>query len=108
MSGKQFSLAELSTFNGKDDKCPIYIAIKYTVYDVSSSRHMYGAGKSYNVFAGKEATRGLAKMSLKLEELEPIGVWDDLPQDEAKTLQEWIDKFVAKYPIVGTVQHSKL
>ena len=42
--------AELSQHDGSNDK-PIYVAIKGTVFDVTKKADMYGAGKSYNIFA---------------------------------------------------------
>lgn len=82
------SLEELQAYNGQDADKPIYVAIKGprhrpslrmslltpdtfhegTVFDVSSKRDMYGLGASYNIFAGKDGSRGLGKSSLKPED----------------------------------------
>lgn len=48
---------QLALFNGTDTTIPVYIAINGTVFDVSQGRHTYGPGGSYNVFAGRDATR---------------------------------------------------
>jgi predicted heme/steroid binding protein len=48
---------QLALFNGTDPKLPIYLSINGTVFDVSEGRHTYGPGGSYNVFAGRDATR---------------------------------------------------
>ncbi len=40
------------------------MAIKGKVFDVSGKRDMYGPGAGYNVFAGKDASRGLGKLDL--------------------------------------------
>jgi hypothetical protein len=37
---------------------PILLALNGTIYDVSSNPHTYGPGGPYNVFAGRDATRG--------------------------------------------------
>jgi predicted heme/steroid binding protein len=48
---------QLQLFNGTDPKKPIYLAINGTIFDVSKGRHTYGPGGSYEVFAGRDATR---------------------------------------------------
>ena len=48
---------------------------------------MYGPGKSYNIFAGKDGSKGLGKSSLKTEDAIPD--YSDLPDNERKTLDEW-------------------
>lgn len=55
------SLAKLAEFDGKDASKPIYVAIKGKVFDVSAKREMYGPGAGYNIFAGKDASKGLGK-----------------------------------------------
>ncbi|PGG95802.1 hypothetical protein AJ79_09862 [Helicocarpus griseus UAMH5409] len=49
--------AQLSLYNGTDPSLPIYLAINSTIYDVSANPRIYGAGGSYNHFAGVDATR---------------------------------------------------
>lgn len=44
-------------YNGTDPDQPIYLAINGTVFDVTAGRHTYGPGGSYEVFAGRDATR---------------------------------------------------
>jgi len=48
---------QLALFNGSDPEKPIYLAINGTVFDVTEGRHTYGPGGSYEVFAGRDATR---------------------------------------------------
>lgn len=50
---------ELSGHDGQDASKPIYVAIKGKVFDVSAKREMYGPGAGYNIFAGKDASKGL-------------------------------------------------
>lgn len=57
------SVAELSAHDGRDAAKPIYVAIKGKVFDVSPKREMYGPGAGYNIFAGKDASKGLGKLS---------------------------------------------
>jgi len=48
---------QLALFDGADPRKPIYLAINGTIFDVSEGRHTYGPGGSYEVFAGRDATR---------------------------------------------------
>ena len=82
----------------------IYIALDGVVYDVSESVGFYGPGGSYHVFAGRDATRGLA-CGIKTEEfvLERPGEIDDLTALQSMKLDDWIDVFESKYPIVGEI-----
>jgi membrane-associated progesterone receptor component len=58
----------------------------------------------YNCFAGREASRAMAKLSFEEGELSNPNV-DDLGPFERDTLDNWIDKFknYRGYPIVGKV-----
>lgn len=54
------------------------------------------------VFAGKDASRALAKSSLKTEDCRPD--WEDLPDDQKGVLQDWFTFFSKRYNIVGKLQ----
>lgn len=58
-------------------------------------------GGGYSSFAGREASRALAKMSLQADDCN--GELDDLSPRELKALQEWEEKLVGKYHVVGKV-----
>ena len=58
-------LSTLAQYDGSDLSKPIYVAIKGRVFDVSAKKDMYGKGAGYNVFAGKDASKGLGE-SLRL------------------------------------------
>lgn len=82
---------------------PIYIAAKGKVYDMSFGGVMfYGKGGGYSLFAGQDATRALAKMSLNAADVEDPHT-EDLTEKEWKTLDDWVRKFedTKKYPVVG-------
>ncbi|KAK3304709.1 uncharacterized protein B0T15DRAFT_251269 [Chaetomium strumarium] len=49
--------AELAAYDGTDPTKPIYLAINWTIYDVSANRRTYGPGGSYHYFAGCDAAR---------------------------------------------------
>ncbi|CAG9943415.1 unnamed protein product [Clonostachys rosea f. rosea IK726] len=107
------SLAELGKANGAEgQKC--YVAIKACVrrqsnmvstqgkvYDVTGNK-AYQPGGSYNVFAGKDASRALGKSSVKPEDVSAN--WQDLPDSEKKVLDDWITFFSKRYNIVGRVE----
>lgn len=69
------------------------------MYDCSSARQFYGPGSPYEVFAGKEATRCLAKMIIGADEAN--AGWGNLSDENLSTLNDWIEKYEAKYPVVG-------
>ncbi|KAG0466970.1 hypothetical protein HPP92_017964 [Vanilla planifolia] len=92
---------ELRGYDGSDDSKPIYVSIRSTVFDVTNAKSFYGPGGPYAVFAGREASRALAKMSKSEEDIS--GELDDLTEKELSVLQDWENKFRAKYPVVGRV-----
>lgn len=95
---------ELSIANG-DDGAPIYIAVKdpysseITVFDMSSASEFYGPGGPYHVFAGRNATHGLAKSSTSPAEVE--GDISALSAHERDTHAQWYAKYSSKYPKAG-------
>ncbi|XP_039131639.1 probable steroid-binding protein 3 [Dioscorea cayenensis subsp. rotundata] len=96
----EFTAEQLQAFNGSDPvEKPIYVAIRGKVYDVTSGRNFYGPGGPYAVFAGREASRALAKMSKNEEDVS--GDLDGITEKEIGVLEDWERKFQAKYPIIG-------
>ncbi|KAK7898039.1 hypothetical protein LTR67_004671 [Exophiala xenobiotica] len=53
----QLTPDQLALYNGTDPKKPIYLAINGSIFDVTEGRRTYGPGGSYEVFAGRDATR---------------------------------------------------
>ncbi|KAG8214093.1 cytochrome b5 [Butyriboletus roseoflavus] len=96
-----FTLTALAQYDGSDDTKPIYVSIKGDVFDVTRKRDVYGVGGSYNIFAGKDGSRGLGKSSLKLEDAVPD--YSTLPENEIKVLDDWYSFFSKRYNIVGRV-----
>ncbi|KAL4181938.1 hypothetical protein AMTRI_Chr12g239910 [Amborella trichopoda] len=101
--GREMELTEqgLRQFNGSDPSKGIYVAIKGRIFDVSTAKNFYGPGGSYAIFAGRDASRALAKMSKNEEDISPS--INDLSEKEIGVLQDWEKKFEAKYPVVGRV-----
>lgn len=58
-----------------------------TVFDVTRKADVYGAGRSYNVFAGKDGSKGLGMSSLKIEDAVPD--YSVLNDADMKTLNDW-------------------
>lgn len=87
---------------------PIYIGAGDKVFDVSfGGMTFYGPGCSYHRFAGKDASRALAKMSFEPEDIETNSV-DDLTDKQRQCLDDWIKTFEERkgYPIVGRLGKS--
>jgi len=99
---KSWTLAELREYNGTDPSKPLLLGCGGRVFDVSSSRGFYGPGAAYGVFAGRDASRGLARMEIEYKGADI----SDLSGSQQVTLQEWTDKFESKYPIVGRIVDS--
>ncbi|GMN60032.1 hypothetical protein TIFTF001_029121 [Ficus carica] len=90
---------ELRAYNGSDPNKPLLIAVRGQIYDVSSSRMFYGPGGPYSMFTGKEASRALALLSFKAEDIN--GNLEDLGPGDLQILEDWEDKFMEKYAKVG-------
>ncbi|UZJ51895.1 hypothetical protein CBS101457_001215 [Exobasidium rhododendri] len=85
----------------------ILLAISGNVYDVTKGAHFYGPGGPYGNFAGRDASRGMAKQSFDLDTLTPLDQPIDLLQDltpmEISAMREWESHFTSKYGVVGTL-----
>ncbi|GJX99839.1 probable steroid-binding protein 3 [Tanacetum coccineum] len=97
----ELTLDQLKHYDGTNPSNPIYISVKGRIFDVTTGKSFYGPGGSYAMFAGKDASRALAKMSKNDEDV--IASLDGLTEKEIGILDDWEKKFVAKYPIVGTL-----
>ncbi|CCA72162.1 related to cytochrome b5-Laccaria bicolor [Serendipita indica DSM 11827] len=97
-----FTQEELKAYDGTGPDGKIYVAVKGTVFDVSAKADMYGPGKAYNVFAGKDASKGLGLSSVKPEDAVPD--YSGLDEQGMTTLNGWYDFFQKRYNIMGTVK----
>ncbi|KAJ3249563.1 hypothetical protein HDU78_000090 [Chytriomyces hyalinus] len=101
---RNYTPKELSQFDGRASK-KIYLAVKGSVFDVSSGASFYGPDGMYGNFAGRDASRGLAKDSFDAEMVQsldlPIDTLADLDPSEVETLSGWFQFFSGKYTLVG-------
>ncbi|KAK9350344.1 cytochrome b5-like heme/steroid binding domain-containing protein [Lipomyces doorenjongii] len=105
----KFTPTTLQPFNGIVEE-RVLMAVKGKVYDVSAGRSFYGPGGPYSNFAGRDASRGLAKGSFDEEMLtpidEPMDTLGDLNADEIQALNDWEQHFAGKYLLCGElVEH---
>jgi membrane-associated progesterone receptor component len=64
----------------------------------------YGPGGAYELFAGKDARRALAKMSFEPQDL--TGDISGLTPFEPSSLNDWEYKLSSKYVKVGTIRRT--
>ena len=82
---------------------PIYIGADDKVFDVSfGGVTFYGPGGPYNKFAGRNASRALALMSLDEKDLDNTSI-ADCTEKQIQTMNDWIKTFTERkgYPVVG-------
>lgn len=103
---KEFTEAELSSYNGRDSKKPIYLSVAGSIFDVSSARRHYRVGESYNCLAGRDATGAFIEGTLSDEVMKKFStsaVQESLSDEQQNNLENWLDFFKQKYPVVGTL-----
>lgn len=92
-------LEELKKYDGRGPDGRVCIAINGKVFDVSTT-HFYRPGGPYSSFAGRDATRGLAKFNVTAVSEE----WDDhsdLSSGDWTSVKEWEMQFSERYTLVG-------
>eukprot|EP01038_Epipyxis_sp_PR26KG_P008194 gene8194-11084_t len=95
------TIEELAQMNGQTEDTPLYISIRNRVYDVSAARKMYGPGKSYHVFVGRDATRAFATGCTKEECM--LSSIDGLTSEQLHEIDRWIELYEThdKYKYIG-------
>ena len=71
------------------------------MFNVYKGRNFYGPGGEYHIFAGRDATRLLARSKLEEETEEELA--KPLTIAERTALEGWIFIFKGKYDIVGNL-----
>ncbi|KAJ3112758.1 hypothetical protein HDU96_004212 [Phlyctochytrium bullatum] len=101
---RDYTPKELQEYDGVKSK-KIYLAVNGRVYDVTAGKNFYGPDGMYGNFAGRDASRGLAKESFDKEMLSdpngPIDKLEDLSAEEWEALKQWANFFEGKYNPVG-------
>ncbi|KAF8069918.1 cytochrome b5 [Lyophyllum atratum] len=92
---------ELKKFDGSNPNLPIYVAIKGTIFDVTHKADVYGPGRSYSIFAGKDGSKGLGMSSL--DPVNAVSDYSGLDEKDRKVLDDWHGFFSKRYNIVGKV-----
>ncbi len=110
VSPSAFSTTDSSgTASSADPSTRILLAINRQVYDVTSGRNFYGPGGPYAIFAGRDASVGMARQSFDPEVLTPLdqpiakldGAEGGLTPMELGNMREWMAHFAGKYGVVG-------
>jgi membrane-associated progesterone receptor component len=101
---RDYTLEELTGYDGKDLRKPLLLAVRGFVYDVGRGRDFYGPNGPYAIFAGKDCTRALAKMAFDSALF--TGDTEGLDSEELERLAQWIETFEAKYRRVGRLIES--
>ena len=103
------TLEELNAHDGSGEipvgyaTAPIYIGADDKVFDVSfGGVTFYGPGGPYTKFAGRNASRALALMSLDEKDLDNTSI-ADCTEKQIQTMNDWIKTFTERkgYPVVG-------
>lgn len=103
--GDRVTEDELRAYDGSDPKKPILIAVRGQIYDVSTGKNFYGPGGSYRMFSGKDASRALALLSFKPDDIN--GDLEGLDESDLAVLDDWEMKFIDKYPRVGKLLYTE-
>lgn len=102
---RDFTIDQLKEYTGANGK-PIYVGLCGDVFDVSAASNYYGPSGWYNCFAGRNASRAMAKYCFDEVELNNPKT-DDLGPFERSMLQDWYNKFkyYKCYPVVGKLSY---
>ena len=95
--------SEMAPYDGsRDEDGPILFAADGLVFNVYKGRNFYLPGCEYHIFAGRDATRLLARN--KVEEESEDEAIKPLNTAERAFLAGWLYIFKGKYDIVGKLE----
>jgi len=101
---KTFTPMQLRPYDGQINET-ILFAVNRKVFDVSGGKSFYGPGGPYENFAGRDASRGMAKQSFDEDMLtpidQPIDDLADLSASERDNMRDWEQHFMGKYILCG-------
>jgi membrane-associated progesterone receptor component len=99
---QDWTLEQLKPYNGVENP-RILIAVHFKVFDVTArGKDFYGPGGPYQCFAGRDASRALARMSLQESDIpEEYDELSDLTDSHLESLKEWELQFMERYTFVG-------
>ncbi|XP_061328197.1 membrane-associated progesterone receptor component 2 [Pezoporus flaviventris] len=101
MKRRDFSLEQLREFNGARNP-RILLAVNGKVFDVTKGSKFYGPDGPYGIFAGRDASRGLATFRLDKDALrDEYDDLSDLNAVQMESVREWEMQFKEKYDYVG-------
>ncbi|XP_033015557.1 membrane-associated progesterone receptor component 2 [Lacerta agilis] len=101
MKRRDFTLEQLREYDGAR-AARILLAVNGKVFDVTKGSKFYGPEGPYGIFAGRDASRGLATFCLDKDALKDE--YDDLSDLNAvqmESVREWEMQFKEKYDYVG-------
>nr|XP_056711268.1 membrane-associated progesterone receptor component 2 [Euleptes europaea] len=101
MKRGDFTLEQLREYDGA--RTPrILLAVNGKVFDVTKGGKFYGPEGPYGIFAGRDASRGLATFRLDKDALrDEYDDLSDLNAVQMESVREWEMQFKEKYDYVG-------
>ncbi|XP_011791016.1 PREDICTED: membrane-associated progesterone receptor component 2 [Colobus angolensis palliatus] len=101
MKKRDFSLEQLRQYDGSRNP-RILLAVNGKVFDVTKGSKFYGPAGPYGIFAGRDASRGLATFCLDKDALrDEYDDLSDLNAVQMESVREWEMQFKEKYDYVG-------